>query len=114
MAGTTSRWNEQYSILKRHHHWVICDRQVTRWPDTRFCRGVCRVPGGPVRLRWVKAPSDAELRRQPHSIAQRVGRSVERQGLLERDAESSYLTALTGAAPGMSVRPSRITQRGSP
>jgi len=48
-------------------------------------------PGGSLRFRWVKAPSGSELRRLAHTIAQRVGRFLERQGLLERDAENSYL-----------------------
>ena len=48
-------------------------------------------PDGLVRFRWVKAPSGAELIELAHTIAQRVGRFLERQGLLERDAENSYL-----------------------
>ena len=43
------------------------------------------------RLRWVKAPTSRELAQLAHTIAQRVGRFLERQGLLERDAENSYL-----------------------
>ena len=43
------------------------------------------------KFRWVKAPSSAELTQLTHSIAHRVGRYLERQGLLERDAENSYL-----------------------
>ena len=38
-----------------------------------------------MRLRWVKAPTSAELTQLTHTIAQRVGRCLERQGLLERD-----------------------------
>ena len=40
-----------------------------------------------VRFRWVKAPTSAELTDLAHSIAQRVGRFLERRGLLERDAD---------------------------
>jgi hypothetical protein len=39
----------------------------------------------------VKAPTSAELAQLTHTIAHRVGRFLERQGLLERDAENSYL-----------------------
>ncbi len=46
-----------------------------------------------VRFRWVKAPTSDELTRLTHTIAQRVARYLERQGLLVRDAENSYLTA---------------------
>jgi hypothetical protein len=42
----------------------------------------------------VKAPTSAEL---THTIAHRVGRYLERQGLLQRDAENSYLS--TDAVP---------------
>ncbi len=47
--------------------------------------------GSSLRFRWVKAPTSAELTHLTHTIARRVGRSLERQGLLERDAENSYL-----------------------
>jgi len=43
------------------------------------------------RFRWVRAPTTQELNHLAHTIAQRVGRFLERQGLLERDAENSYL-----------------------
>ena len=39
----------------------------------------------------MKAPTSAELPHLTHTIAQRVGRFLERQGLLEHDAENSYL-----------------------
>jgi hypothetical protein len=44
------------------------------------------------RFRWVKAPTNQELTQLAHTIAHRVGRFLERQGLLERDAENSYLS----------------------
>lgn len=48
-------------------------------------------PNGAARFRGVKAPTSRELTQLAHTIAQRVGRFLERQGLLERDAENSYL-----------------------
>jgi hypothetical protein len=48
---------------------------------------------GAARFRWVKSPSSAEITRLAHTIAHRVGRFLERQGLLERDAENSYLAS---------------------
>ena len=48
-------------------------------------------PDGTVRFRWVKAPTSGELTQLAQTIARRVGRFLERQGLLERDAENSYL-----------------------
>ena len=44
------------------------------------------------RFRRVKAPTSAELTQLTHTIAHRLARYLERQGLLERDAEQSYLT----------------------
>ena len=44
-----------------------------------------------VGFRWVKAPTSVELTRQAHTIAHRVGRLQERHGLLQRDAENSFL-----------------------
>jgi hypothetical protein len=53
-------------------------------------------PDGSVRFRWVKAPSGVELTQLAHTIAQRVGRFLERRGLLERDVENSYLAGEAG------------------
>jgi len=44
------------------------------------------------RFRRVKAPSSAELTQLTHTIAHRLARYLERQGVLQRDAEHSYLT----------------------
>ncbi|WP_248900609.1 transposase, partial [Escherichia coli] len=43
---------------------------------------------GSARFRWVKAPTSPELTQLTHTIAHRVGRYLERQGLLERDVEN--------------------------
>ena len=48
--------------------------------------------GSSARFCWVKAPTSAELTQLTHTIAHRLARYLERQGLLERDAEHSYLT----------------------
>ncbi len=48
-------------------------------------------PDGSLRFCWVKASSSTELARLTQTLAQRIGRYLERQGLLERDAENSYL-----------------------
>jgi hypothetical protein len=42
---------------------------------------------GSVRFRWVKAPTSAEVTHLTHTLAHRIGRFLERQGLLERDAD---------------------------
>ena len=46
---------------------------------------------GSLRFRWVKAPTSAELAELTQTLARRIGRFLERQGMLERDAENSYL-----------------------
>jgi ribosomal protein S27E len=51
------------------------------------------VNGSPARFRWVKAPTSDELTQLTHTIAQRVARFLERQGLLERDGVHSYLAS---------------------
>ena len=48
--------------------------------------------GYPMRFLGVKAPTKGELTRLTHTIAQRVGRYLERQGLLERDTGNIFLT----------------------
>ena len=46
---------------------------------------------GNQRFRWVTAPTSAELNTLAHTIALRVGRYLERQGLIERDDEAAWL-----------------------
>jgi len=65
-------------------------RRVARLPDVRVGVYVERRDGS-LRFRWVTAPSSAEIARLTHALALRIGRYLERQGLLERDAENSYL-----------------------
>ena len=48
---------------------------------------------GAARFLSVQAPTSAELMQLAHTIAQRMGRFLERQGLLERDGEHSYLAS---------------------
>ncbi len=47
---------------------------------------------GSLRFHWVKAPTSAELTRLTHTLARRIGRFLERQGLLEREADNNYLS----------------------
>jgi hypothetical protein len=47
---------------------------------------------GTARFCWVSLPTTQELIQLSQTIARRVRRYLERQGLLERDAENSYLT----------------------
>ena len=66
--------------LNIHFHMLFLDGVYVDRPD------------GAARFRWVKAPTTEELTQLAHTIAHRVGRFLERQGLLERDAENSYLS----------------------
>ena len=52
-------------------------------------------PNATVRFRWVKASISQELTQVKHAISQRVGRFLERDGLLERDAENNSLASDT-------------------
>jgi len=56
-----------------------------------FVDGVYVEAGERLRLRRVKAPERSELEALVQSVSERVGRHLERQGLLERDAENGYL-----------------------
>lgn len=51
-------------------------------------------PDAALTFRWVKAPTSAELTALAGRIAERVGRFLERQGLLERDRENPCLAEL--------------------
>ena len=54
---------------------------------------------GTLRFRRTGAPASAELDELTRTIAHRVGRLLERRGLLERDAESAWLIGDDGAQP---------------
>jgi hypothetical protein len=65
--------------LNLHFHMLFLDGVYVEHPD------------GAVRFRWVPAPTSAELTALAQRIAQRVGRFLQRRGLLEQDAENAYL-----------------------
>jgi hypothetical protein len=65
--------------LNLHFHMPLLDGVYVEHPD------------GAVRFRWVPAPTSAELTALVQRIAQRVGRFLQRRGLLEQDAENAYL-----------------------
>ena len=44
-------------------------------------------PDGSLRFRWVKAPTSEEITKLTDTLARCIGRFLERQGLLERDAD---------------------------
>ena len=46
---------------------------------------------GKLRFHRVRAPAIEELNTLAHTLSQRVARFLERRGLLERDAENTYL-----------------------
>ena len=69
-------------------------------------------PDGSLRFRWVQAPTGAELVRLTQALARRIGHHLERQRLLERDAENSYLAGDDLEAGPMEQLPgSSITYR---
>jgi len=70
--------------LNIHFHMLFLDGVYIDGPD------------GAARFRWVRAPTTEELTQLSHTIAHRVDRFLERQGLLERDAENSYLSGGCG------------------
>ena len=53
--------------------------------------GVYRQEGPSLRFVPVPAPSPAELASLVQAIAERIGRSLERLGLITRDIENAYL-----------------------
>ena len=57
-----------------------------------FLDGVTVTTGERLTFRRVPPPTVAALEKLVHGISERVGRALERQGLLVRDVESSFLT----------------------
>ena len=68
--------------LNLHFHMLFLDGVYVEGPD------------GALSFRWVKAPTSAELIALAGRIASRAGRFLERQGLLERDAQSASLSEI--------------------
>ena len=68
---------------------------MPRWPGARARRlRWCRGTNGKVEwFRWVRAPTTAKLTELTHTLAERVGRFLQRQGLLECDGEQRFLAA---------------------
>ena len=66
--------------LNVHFHMLFLDGVYERAPD-----------GTRPRFQWVRAPTSAQLAQLAHTIARRVGRLLEREGLLERDTEQLNL-----------------------
>jgi hypothetical protein len=62
-----------------HSHMLFLDGVYVERPD------------GSLHFRWVKAPTSAELVGLTQTLALRIGRYLEPQELLERDAENGYL-----------------------
>lgn len=56
-----------------------------------FLDGVYATGGRIPEFKYLPPPSPAELQQLVQTIAERIGRSLERQGLIVRDMESSYL-----------------------
>ncbi len=62
--------------LNIHFHMLFLDGVYEVAPD-----------GIRLRFRWVRAPTSVQLTQLAHTIARRIGRLLEREGLLERDTE---------------------------
>ena len=65
--------------LNTHFHMLFLDEVYVECRD------------GSLRPRWAKVPTSTELSRLAHIITRRVGRFLEREGLLARDADNRYL-----------------------
>ena len=87
--------------LNVHFHMLFLDGVYVERPD------------GTLRFLRIGAPTSGELDALTRTLAHRVGRLLERRGLLERDAEGAWLAADDGAepAPINELRAASITYR---
>ena len=65
-----------------------------------FLDGVTVTTGKRLSFRRVPPPTVAALEKRVHVISKRVGRALERQGLLVRDVENSFLTLASPEVSG--------------
>jgi ribosomal protein S27E len=70
--------------LNVHYHMLF--------PDGVYAEDAC----GKQRFHRVKAPTYSELNTLVHTLSYRIARCLEKQGLLERDAENTWLTLEEG------------------
>jgi hypothetical protein len=61
-------------------------------PLRRIIAYIDSIHGSGNWFRWVKAPASDELTKLTHTITRRTACYLERQGLLEREVENTYLT----------------------
>jgi len=99
LPGYVQREFEDYLKCGRLEHGFLrvrCESCHATWLPSvgRSCASMLVLdgvyvdhPNGTARFRWVKASTSQELTQLAHTIAHRVGRFLERQGLLERDAD---------------------------
>ena len=87
--------------LNVHFHMLVLDGVYVERAD------------GTLRFRRVGAPTTAELEALTRTLARRIGRLLERRGLLERDAETVWLADDEGAEPAAidTLRAASITYR---
>jgi hypothetical protein len=79
-------------LLNIHFHMLFLDGVY-----------IAGTKGASARFHRVNEPSSGELTQLVHKIAHRVGRYLERQGWLERDAENDYLALDTADDDPLSV-----------
>jgi len=80
--------------LNVHFHMLVLDGVYVERPD------------GTLRFRRVAAPTSAELNDLTTSLAHRIGRFLERRGLIERDAENAWLVGDDDVEAAALLRPS--------
>ena len=85
--------------LNVHFHMLLLDGVYT---TNRY---------GKRRFQYVRAPLSDELTGLVHTISHRIARLLERQGLLERDMEQSYLTLEEDDDPMQQIQGHSITYR---
>ena len=73
--------------LNVHFHMLFLDGVYVERPD------------GTLRFRRIGAPTSAELDALTRTLAHRIGRLLERRGLVERDAENVWLADDDGVEP---------------
>ena len=71
--------------------WLLGCRRSLHFPMLSLDGVYVERPDGSLRFRCEKAPTSAELTRRAQTLALRVGRSLERQGLVEWGVENSCL-----------------------
>jgi hypothetical protein len=99
---TDDWWQAQLDALEATHPYTVkCPKDNLYGMHMLMLDGAYLVGTEPPVFRRIAPPGEAELQAFVEQLAERIGRALERRGVVVRDAESSYLELEPAAGGSM-------------